>query len=60
MKKKGMGKRAFAAWLAVMTVAQSNPFAATGNARGASTQPGPWTQEGQNCKYLFFFFDTQT
>ena len=42
MKKKGMGKRAFAAWLAVMTVAQSNAFAATGNAGGAFLQQGTW------------------
>lgn len=51
MKKKGMGKRAFAAWLAVMTVAQSNAFAATGNAGGAFLQQGTWIQEGQNWKY---------
>ena len=40
MKKKGMGKRAFAAWLAVMTVAQSNAFAATGNAVGGFLAAG--------------------
>lgn len=34
MKKKGMGKRAFAVCLAAMTVAQSNAFAATGTAGG--------------------------
>ena len=51
MKKKGMGKRAFAAWLAVMTVAQSNAFAATGNAGVAFLQQGTWIQEGQNWKY---------
>lgn len=51
MKKKGMGKRAFAACLAVMTVAQSNAFAATGNAGGAFLQQGTWIQEGQNWKY---------
>ncbi len=51
MKKKGMGKRAFAACLAVMTVAQSNAFAATGNVGGAFLQQGTWIQEGQNWKY---------
>ena len=51
MKKKDMGKRAFAACLAVMTVAQSNAFAATGNAGVAFLQQGTWIQEGQNWKY---------
>ncbi len=51
MRKKGMGKRAFAACLAVMTVAQSNAFAATSNVGGAFLQQGTWIQEGQNWKY---------
>ena len=53
MKKKGMGKRAFAAWLAVMTVAQSNAFAATGNAGGAFLQQGTWIQEGRLISQFF-------
>lgn len=51
MRKKGMGKRAFAACLAVMTVAQSNAFAATSNVGGTFLQQGTWIQEGQNWKY---------
>lgn len=45
MKKKGMGKRAFAACLAVMTVAQSNAFAATGNAGGLSCSREPGSRK---------------
>ena len=48
MKKKGMGKRAFAACLAVMTVAQSNAFAATGNAGVAFLQQGTWDGSTQH------------
>ena len=40
MKKKGMGKRAFAACLAAMTVAQSNAFAATGTVGGGFLAAG--------------------
>ena len=40
MKKKDMGKRAFAACLAVMTVAQSNAFAATLGWLSCSREPG--------------------
>ena len=40
MRKKGMGKRAFAACLAAMTVAQSNAFAATSNVGGSFLAAG--------------------
>lgn len=45
MKKKGMGKRAFAACLAIMTVAQSNAFAATGIAGGLSCSREPGSRK---------------